>query len=113
MSIHRADFHQPVHVCEANTCQETSNLFYEHGAHWCKVHIKTIILLRNKINDHNGDVEELTARYEEILLRKHTDPGHVHYYNQLNESHMMAAYAQHYYAALNNYYQSFYGSFHG
>lgn len=64
--------------CHAYDCKIYKELTEKYQGKWCDTHYGEITELRKIIGKHDGSLEEMVARFNEIKMRKFPDKGHLY-----------------------------------
>jgi hypothetical protein len=64
-------------VCHANKCKLYKQLHEKYQGKWCDNHLEEITKIRAIINKHDGNINEMIARFKELNLRRYNDINHL------------------------------------
>jgi hypothetical protein len=64
-------------ICHANECKMYKRLYNKYKGKWCDEHYEEMTQIRTIINKHEGNTDEMIARFRELKLRRYTDINHL------------------------------------
>ncbi len=74
-------------LCKWIGCCSFDTIEFYHG-HFCDDHLATMHIIRDQINLHRGDIDELLGRIAEVNFRKDVSQGHINRIFEMNKGLM-------------------------